>query len=110
LTPASGRQDHTILPSAATSLVSVPVIAHGVRRTRPADPIARKTLPRPPHPVPYVRDDRETPLCVGRDNEGYRADLGQAGRELFLQMGLDWANHIDLFQQFPPCAHEDVPA
>src|SRR5713101_1213788 len=90
LTPASGRQDHTILPSAATSLVSVPVIAHGVRRTRPADPIARKTL-----------------LCVGRDNEGYRADLGQAGRELFLQMGLDWANHIDLFQQFPPCAHED---
>ena len=22
---------------------------------------------RPPHPVPNVRDDRETPLCVGRD-------------------------------------------
>src|ERR1700716_1567847 len=28
LTPASGRQDHTILPSAATSLVSVLLIAH----------------------------------------------------------------------------------
>ena len=24
-------------------------------------------LPRPSHPEPYVRDDRETPLCVGRD-------------------------------------------
>jgi hypothetical protein len=42
----------------------------------PCDPIARKTLPRPPHPVPYVRDDRETPLCVGRDGVGYRGDLG----------------------------------
>src|SRR3982074_2193492 len=28
LTPASGRQDHTILPSAATSLVSGPLMAH----------------------------------------------------------------------------------
>jgi hypothetical protein len=25
--------------------------------------------PRPSHPAPYVRDDRETPLCVGRDGE-----------------------------------------
>jgi hypothetical protein len=24
-------------------------------------------MPRPSHPLPYVRDDRETPLCVGRD-------------------------------------------
>src|SRR6266478_8201708 len=38
-----------------------------VPKNPPCDPIARKTLPRPPHPVPYVRDDRETPLCVGRD-------------------------------------------
>jgi len=28
---------------------------------------AARALPRPPHPVPYVRDDRETPLCrLGR--------------------------------------------
>jgi hypothetical protein len=26
---------------------------------------------------PYVRDDRETSLCVGRDGEGYAGDLGQ---------------------------------
>jgi len=29
--------------------------------------IRQKHQPRPPHPVPNVRDDRETPLCVGRD-------------------------------------------
>ncbi len=51
LTPASGRQDHTILPSAATSLVSVLSTAHK-SFDLPCDPIARKTLPRPPHPTP----------------------------------------------------------
>ena len=51
LTPASGRQDHTILPSAKASLVSVLLIAHGFKNP-PCDPIARKTLPRPPHPHP----------------------------------------------------------
>jgi hypothetical protein len=39
--------------------------------------------------VPYVRDDRETPLCVGRDGERYVGDLGQKGTEEFLQKGLD---------------------
>jgi hypothetical protein len=51
LTPASGRQDHTILPSAATSLVSGLLTAHRPFDL-PCDPIARKTLPRPPHPTP----------------------------------------------------------
>ena len=44
---------------------------------------------RPSHPVPYVRDDRETPLCVGRDGEGYAGDLRQKGTEIFLKEGLD---------------------
>jgi hypothetical protein len=52
LTPASGRQDHTILPSAAI----VPRQRAGDRsqipENPPCDPIARKTLPRPPHPTP----------------------------------------------------------
>jgi hypothetical protein len=26
---------------------------------------------------PYVRDDRETPLCVGRDGDSCRSDLGK---------------------------------
>jgi len=53
LTPASGRQDHTTSPSASASFVELAV--------------ASLMLPRPSHPVPNVRDDRETPLCVGRD-------------------------------------------
>src|SRR6202011_2533892 len=28
----------------------------------PCDPLARSTLPRPPHPAPNVRDDHDTPL------------------------------------------------
>src|SRR5882724_3029933 len=52
LTPASGRQDHTTSPYAATSLVRSPLIAHRPFANPPCDPIARKTLPRPPHPIP----------------------------------------------------------
>src|SRR5229473_5769810 len=63
LTPAPRRQDHTTSPYAATSLVrSLGDRSQAFRQ--PALPsIARKTLPRPPHPMPNVRDDRETPLC-----------------------------------------------
>ena len=62
LTPASRRQDHTPSPYAATSLVRSLLIAHKSFNS-PCNPVARKTLPRPPHPMPNVRDDRETPLC-----------------------------------------------
>ena len=69
LTPALRRQDHTTSPSAA-------------KRSR------QQRRLRPPHPLPYVRDDRETPLRVGRDGERYRSDLGQTGTEIFLLRGL----------------------
>src|SRR5712672_1910713 len=49
LTPALGRQNHTTWPYASASFVRLA--------------IARLTPPRPPHPLPNVRDDRETPLC-----------------------------------------------
>ena len=51
LTPASGRQDHTTSPSAATSLVRT-LVDHSRAHRPPCDPLARKTLPRPPHPCP----------------------------------------------------------
>ena len=64
LTPASGRQDHTILPSAATSLVSVLLIAHRFLRTHPAIPSRAKRCR--VHRIPSrVRDDRDTPLWWG---------------------------------------------
>src|SRR5258708_4482692 len=84
LTPASGCQDHTTSPSASALFVKSAARVHRI--------------------PPYVRDDRETPLCVGRDGEGYRSDLGQRRSGIFLQTGLDWANQIDPVQQFAVCA------
>jgi len=52
LTPASGRQDHTILPSAKSVSRQRAVDRSQVPENPPCDPIARQTLPRPPHPIP----------------------------------------------------------
>src|SRR5229473_301 len=52
LTPASGRQDHTTSPYAATSFVSAPFDRSQIL-VRPAlHHVSRLTLPRPPHPIP----------------------------------------------------------
>jgi hypothetical protein len=51
--------------------------------------IARLTLLRPPHPEPYVRDDRETPLCVGRDGGSSKVDLPDVLSGIFFAQGLD---------------------
>jgi hypothetical protein len=57
LTPASGCQDHTILPYAATSLVRSLGDRSREHKNPPCDPIARKTLPRP-HPLKAHQFDR----------------------------------------------------
>jgi hypothetical protein len=64
LTPASGRRDHTTSPSAATSFVSVLLIARGFKRTRPAIP-SRANRCRVHRIPPRVRDDRDTPRQRG---------------------------------------------
>ena len=46
LMPASRHQDHTLSPSVATI-------------------VRLSTWPRPPHPYPTFRDDREAPLLIG---------------------------------------------
>src|SRR4051812_14710033 len=46
-------------------------------------------LPRPPHPVPNVRDDRETPLCVGRDGGSSKDASTIEGSGIFFETGLD---------------------
>src|SRR5260370_32924766 len=74
LTPASGRQDHTIVPAAATSLVIVPVLAHEFLRTRPAIPSRAKRC-RVHRIPPRVRDDRDTPLWWGGMARTCRDDL-----------------------------------
>jgi hypothetical protein len=68
LTPASGRQDHTTSPSAHMPFVS---------------DTATSTASRPASVTIAIRPS------VGRDGKGYRFDLGLAGTEIFLKMGLD---------------------
>jgi hypothetical protein len=53
-------------------------------RSHRAQDAAASTAPRA-----YVRDDRETPLCVGRDAKSSRSDLGCVKTGIFLQRGLD---------------------
>src|SRR5258705_4974050 len=53
LTRTLGRQNDTTWPYASASFVRLA--------------IARLTLPRPPHPAPNVRDDREAPLLWARN-------------------------------------------
>jgi hypothetical protein len=53
LTPASGRQDHTILPSAATSLVRPLSDRSQIQRTRPAIPSRAKRCR--VHRIPCLR-------------------------------------------------------
>jgi hypothetical protein len=64
------------------------VTAHKSLRTRPAIPSRAKRCR--VHRIPsYVRDDRETPLCVGRDGETHKDVSTDHGSEIFLQKGLD---------------------
>ena len=101
LDTSNGCQDHTVLPSAASSRqpprparmlpeeVSAKAfkrrsssrrpIAHGITALRP---LARPTLPRPPYSEPNVRDDRDTPL--------WRAGTGGV-------VGLIWGRREQVF-------------
>ena len=69
LTPASGRRDHTTSPSALARSSCAPL--------------------RPPHPAPYVRDDREPPLLWARDGRACRDDLPDDGSGIFFVDRLD---------------------
>src|SRR5713226_4886619 len=74
LTPASGRQDHTTSPYAATSLVRSLGDRSRIQRTRPAIPSRAKRCR--VHRIPSrVRDDRDTPLLWGGMARICRDDL-----------------------------------
>ena len=83
LTPATGARTtrfcRTQLPSpnhSTSHARPAEVLAEAFKRrsstrcrslteNRPANMPARPTLPRPPHPIPTFRDDRDTPLVQG---------------------------------------------
>src|SRR5260221_13926890 len=80
LAPASGRQDHTTSPSVAASFVRVL--------------FPRLTLPRPSHPAPNVRDDRERPSCGC--GTGERKPLIWVRRKAEYFCNRDWTTQIAL--------------
>jgi hypothetical protein len=112
-----GCQNHTLLPYAASFTkpfdqpsATVRSSGRGVKRrsstrcrslteNRPANMPARPTLPRPPHPIPTFRDDRDTPLVEGMRWASYRGDLGETGRGIFLGEGLDGGNRVDWVEE-----------
>ena len=96
LDTSHGCQNHTLLPYAASS-AKTPRPAHVLPTEIPAKAFKRRssarrsiahrpkpalrsrsrpTLPRPSHPAPNVRDDRDTPLSWARDGGSCRGDLG----------------------------------
>jgi hypothetical protein len=96
LDTSHGCQNHTPLPSAASSTktlrpahvlpAEIPAKAFkrrsSARRSiahRPKPALrsrSRPTLPRPSRPAPNVRDDRDTPLSWVRDGGSSKSDLG----------------------------------
>jgi hypothetical protein len=74
LAPASERQDHTTSPSAQTPLVAQKKCAR-----RCASTASRL----------HVRDDRETPLSVRRDDEIHKSDFSRTRSDLFFAEGVD---------------------
>jgi hypothetical protein len=56
---------------------------------------------------PYVRDDRETPLCVGRDGQTHKDVSTNHGSEIFLQRGLDSPVNKPPDGQITGCAESD---
>jgi hypothetical protein len=88
LTPASGCQDHTTSPSASALFVKSATTSTASR--------------------PYVRDDRETPLCVGRDGGSLMGDLGKSRSGIFFLIGLDDPNQLDPAQQFKLRAQDGI--
>jgi hypothetical protein len=93
---ASGPHDFAV----RSNIVRLRALSPLTGWTPPCDDDCAPTLPRPPHPVPNVRDDRETPLCVGRDGGSSRVDLGFSRSRIFFRKGLDHPNHLDPAREF----------
>jgi hypothetical protein len=68
-----------------TTRLRCPQLHHSSARSVIAysDHTARLTLPRPPHPAPNVRDDREAPVLSRRDDESIKLLLPNGEAEYF---------------------------
>ncbi len=82
---ASGPHDFAVRCNRLSSARSL--IAHR-SFDPPCDPLARQTLPRPPHPIPTFVTMANAPLAR-RDAGSCSCDLGWMKTGIFLQRGMD---------------------
>src|SRR4051794_5770453 len=99
LTPASGRQDHTISPSATTSFVFARCARSPTLADQPCDHLRarRCRVHRIPHPTSVTIAKR--PSWRVRDGAKDAGDLGQTPNDLFFGRGLDEPSHVDAFDE-----------
>ena len=93
LTPASGRQDHTTSPYAASSLVRVLLTAHRFKEPAPQSHRAQNAAASTAS-LPYVRDDRDTPLWWGGMAKVLEVIWGGRKQKYFCER--DWTAQIRL--------------
>jgi hypothetical protein len=98
LDTSNGCQDHTASPYATFAVrLARFLFAHGPKPALRS--VHAPALPRPPHSVPNVRDDRDTSLLAGRNGGACSADLGFSRRTIFLREGLDGRNRVESVQE-----------
>ncbi len=69
------------------------------------DALRLSAPPRPSHPAPNVRDDREAPLSARRDARKGATDLPDGTSGIFFTWGLDHPNQIESFDEIAVLAH-----
>jgi hypothetical protein len=95
LDTSDGCQDHTASRNRRSSC-ALPK-AHGAEPALPS--IRAPALPRPPHSMPNVRDDRDTPLVAGRNGGVLTTESGVRYRYIFLRERLDRWNRFDCVEE-----------
>ena len=94
LTPATGARTTRFCRTLQHRSSAAPPIAH---RPKPAlqSVSAQRVLPRPPHSLPNVRDDRDTPLLTGPGTGEVVGLIWGRGEEVYFR-GEDWTGQIRL--------------
>jgi hypothetical protein len=100
--------DHAWLPPSVAGLIETGELSACIGAPGPHDFAVRcsiirprkklrLTLPRPSHPLPNVRDDRDTPLLMGRDVGINKAVSTKSRSGIFSRAGMDKFSHATIF-------------
>jgi hypothetical protein len=93
--------DRAFLPPSVVELIKPSNLSASLGAPGPHDFAVRcsiirlLTLPRPSHPAPNTRDDREAPLLRKQDRQEKATDLGSAPSGIFFRRRLDDPNQVE---------------